>query len=375
MIFSAAATVFLHSANAQTTDVYTECIDTDDECDFTSWADCVDDQFYREGCCMSCHVISFSDPESPSCWSEGFSDIMTPTECSLAALRTVGVYLEMRGNQQQLYPQGCFLSANGEEIYWNPVLTSLYEPVINGYRRVCMDARFPTRPPDRTFSPLTNTALGREFMSVPELDEVDDDYRFIENEITCADQNCDGLAPDKSTCMDLSDRQNIPFETDSDPYLPGGCFFLDGNLIWNEGGGIEFPPPYDRAFYSHVCSGCEPDRCQVPVWVWLVISMFILIIVLLCAAFICYNFQSFREKGRNYIPSYWASKEPRGNVETKSVSMVPPPNGAPREQTYNFDKVGSSSYPARSPQYPFRGSESWEQMPQVPMNLFNKSRA
>jgi len=226
--------------------------------------------------------------------------------------------------------------------------------------RVCLNSERPTgNIVLRVYTPNTLEGVGRSPINgLPEME--DDEWRWLEDEKTCDDAICGGLA-DQENCLEVADDLNIPYTTESDIHLPYGCFYLDNELHWNSGSGIRNPPRYDQVYYSHVCMDCKPDRCALPVWAILTIVLCILIVLLVFLALCC---MQMRNGGLgNFGTSRGAAPSPAspgvqaGNIENQALfpggrRSTDAPTGGP-----NFG-------------FPLRGSDSWDMA--VPMNLFNR---
>jgi len=341
---------------------YQECVDTKSNCEPSTWQKCIKQDDYYNACCMTCHTASILSPEAESCYSQGWSDPMTPLECAQAAMRSGDQYRELEARYRNSNPLGCFVGENGEYFYWNDGLNSDYEAQYYGLSRVCLNSERPSENIElRVYTPNTLQGMGRQ--EIPNLPEMEDDqWRWIEDETTCDDAVCGGLA-DQENCLKVADDINLPYTTESDIHLPYGCFFIDGELVWNSGNGIRNPPRFDQVYYSHVCMDCKPDRCALPVWAWLTIVLCILIVLLVFMALCCYqcrnggmsNFGTNRGFASPANPGLQAS--PANNIENQS--LVPggrrSTDGPPAGAGFNF---------------PLRGSNSWDMA--VPMNLFNR---
>jgi len=189
----------------------------------------------------------------------------------------------------------------------------------------------------------------------------DTELRNLETAFTCADiePSCE-LIPDEDACATIADDEELRMLIVTEPYIPGGCFYYDGEMYWNRGDDIAFPPLFTTAYYSHICRNCRRTTCPLPVWLWFVLTALGLIICITSVCCCCYNFQTktFRRPLR------------RGQPRLSPVA----PRIQNTERGYNFDAIGNDqrvTYPDLNEGYPYRLNESWD-TPKVPMNLFNK---
>jgi len=334
------------------------CIDSKEYCESTNWELCINSNVYHANCCWSCHKLVEIDEDSESCYAEGYNDIMSATECAHAAAQEDMAYIEVdsTSDNSDYMPVGCSRAGSTDDIYqWNPAQRSDEYEVGDDPIRVCLQSRRPTAYNDlRTYVPSYMDM--RAVMDT--WDYGDSELRSLETAFTCADiePSCE-LVPDAESCSNIADDEDLRMVISSDPYIPGGCFYYDNEITWNEGNYIAFPPPVSSAYYSHICRNCRKDNCPLPVWLWFVLAALGLIICITSVCCCCFNFQTktFRLPSRSGL-----------NLGAPGVQATP--------MGYDFDAIGNReriSYPSTRDDYPYRLSDTWE-TPKVPMNLFNK---
>lgn len=334
----------------------TPCIDSKEYCT-SDWSSCMQNNNFLADCCWSCHRRVEIDEDDESCYSEGMSDIMSATECAYAASQEGMAFIVVDSPSDE--PVGCSRVESTQDVYqWNPAQRADDYELGDDAIRVCLQ-------------PLSPTAKANLRKYVPEYEDIragmttypygDTKLRNLETAFTCADiePSCE-LIPDVDACAAIADDEELRMLIVNQPYIPGGCFYYDGEMYWNSGGDIAFPPLFTTAYYSHICRNCMRTTCPLPVWLWFVLVALGLIICITSVCCCCFNFQTrtFRRPLRR--------GQPRLNPAAPRIQNT--------ERGYNFDAIGKDqrvTYPDLDEGYPYTLNDSWD-TPKVPMNLFNK---
>jgi len=356
------------------------CVDMDSEtCRSTRWARCRDNDAYLARCCWSCQTVVPLPQDMSSCYSSGWHDVMTETECANAALKMQMTFIILKDEDDMVArPVGCSSSKVDQEIdvyQWNPALRADdydytdYEGG-DGPLRLCLEPRRSVEDVDdyRSFVP---TYVGvRSKMDLPEKWDNSGAIRFLQTAFTCADvePNCQ-LVPNEEICLAVADELNIGFDTDSLEYTPGGCYYYDDTVFWNSGENIELPPKFTTAYYTHFCYSCRKDTCPLPLWTQLSLVALSLTFVCVLVVAVCFNIQN-RNKVKN------DGFEPAGavhqvNQPVQELGGFQPGLQGRQELRYNFVEPDPYYPTGRKPLYPLPAADSWD-MPAVPMNLGNQ---
>jgi hypothetical protein len=299
-----------------------------------------------------------------SCYAKEISDIMSATECAWAAAQKGMTFVEVDTSDAKSanIPVGCTRTESTEDIYqWNPALRADEYELGDDPLRICLQSRRPTSPSDlRKYIP----EYGDKRAEMVTYDFEDDELVSLGTALTCSDiwPRCE-LVPDVETCSNIADNEELRMIISTDPYIPGGCFYYDEEMIWNSGSNIAFPPLFSTAYYSHVCQNCRREDCPLPVWLWFVLVALGLVVCITSSCCCCYNYQT---------------KTFRLNKGQRQLNPTEPGMQNP-DFAYNFDDFRNNRqvnypeptevYPTEG--YPYRLSDSWD-TPKVPMNLFNK---
>lgn len=361
--FLAPALLRVSEAADLSADTVSACVNKDaDVCEFASWQSCIDSDTYLELCCWSCQTVVLLEEDASSCYIGGWNDVMTNSECANAALTSQMNFIILNDeNNMDDQPVGCSKLDETSSIYqWNPALRADdYDPSDfgdnEGPLRVCLRPRRTTAEEDlRVYVPAFSGM--RTAMDIPQNWDNSGNIRFLENSNFCSDvQGSCQIVPDEANCLDIADELNLRINVESDEYVPGGCFYYDGEVVWNSGDYIKFPPTFTTAYYSQFCHGCKKESCPLPLWAQLFLVALSLTIVFVCVVVICFNLQNSNDNGSNRYEPGVAQFEPR--------------DGEGRVDQYNFGNRNPNENPARH--YPYRLSDTWD-MPTVPMNLYNE---